>query len=310
MPARRRRSPSGSAACASRITIRGCSAPGVIVGLAILAKLNGVVLVPGLALVVLFRAAQSETETRWKRGQRLALGASAALILVCGWWFARNLWEYGDPSGSRDAIRFYAARFEALDPGRLADWSRFLRNTWESFWGRFGWMMFGLPVWIYPPIGLATLLLVSLSAMAAARRLARGPVSRPVWQMIGVMTVVAAGLTVSYIRFSFTVAFQAQGRYLFTVLLPIALVLTGGLHALAKGQKPRLRLVLLVAPFVCLAGLNVIGLLKVVQAARLAKPAHPIVTDAPRPQWVTPEASSRPVLPRPSGGSRVPGTGT
>ncbi|HUS14551.1 MAG TPA: glycosyltransferase family 39 protein, partial [Chloroflexia bacterium] len=69
---------------------------GAVVGLAILAKSSALVLVPGLALVWLFRSwngphGPTVRAAALNRAARLAAGAAGATLAVCGWWFLRNL---------------------------------------------------------------------------------------------------------------------------------------------------------------------------------------------------------------------------
>jgi hypothetical protein len=175
---------------------------GAVVGLAVLAKLTAVALIPGLALVVLFRAFQPEyrvsrpsswiTEYRvestgatmlrtqhsllgtrysvlFLRGARMAAGAGSAALLVCGWWLVRNLNVYGDLTGTAAVNKFYNITLQppGFSLATPAQQSAFIESTWKSFWGFFGWQTIPLPAPFYSQAGLFTLVLFGLTGLAA-----------------------------------------------------------------------------------------------------------------------------------------------
>ncbi|WZP00032.1 DUF2142 domain-containing protein [Isosphaeraceae bacterium EP7] len=234
---------------------------GAAVGLALLAKLNAVALVPGLLLLVLFQAwPGAEGLARVGRIARLAAWTGAGLLAISGWWFVRNFIVYdGDPTGSRDAIRFYQANFKPLNVWSRDDWALLRAMSWESFWGRFGWLTIRLPDWRYVEARLASVLLLVLSAWAILRR----------WRALDgvqvragiILATVFATLLASYLQFNFSVAFQSQSRYLFPAILPLALALTGGLATLPPTPNGRRWAVGLL--LVWMASLNLSGLWKV-----------------------------------------------
>ncbi len=250
---------------------------GLVVGLTVLTKLTAVALLPGLAMIVLFRAFQveqlehpGESSSAWKarlpqlrRGIRMGAGAFLTVAAVSGWWFLRNIIVYGDPSGSRDAIRFYTGRFSLLDlrvPGDLRD---FVLVTLQSALGRFSWMNRPLPSAYYSQaiIIAAALLICALFALLAAsrrRRVLSQSVPAYVWQSFAALLPVAAVIVGGYLQFSLKVAWQPQARYLFPLILPAALALTGGLYALPV--RTTLKVTAFGGLFVWLALVNFVGL--------------------------------------------------
>ena len=77
-----------------------------MLGLALLAKLTAVVPIPGLALVILFRMFQIRLGKlglgKWlKRSGSMIAGVTVGALLVSGWWFVRNVFVYGEPSGTK-----------------------------------------------------------------------------------------------------------------------------------------------------------------------------------------------------------------
>jgi 4-amino-4-deoxy-L-arabinose transferase-like glycosyltransferase len=244
---------------------------GALLGLAVLAKLTAVALGPGIALVILFRAFQAAPSAspwgeRLLRGLGMSAGAIGATLLVCGWWLLRNMLIYGEPSGSRDALRSYAEWNAKLIPD--VNFDLFLRLTWESLWGLFGGMSIRMPALLYDLSGYLALALVTLGVVAllsivlksvGERTARRAPTRIPAyaWQAVVAMLAVAATLTAGYVRFNLTVGFQPQARYFF-MLLPLSMLFTGGIYALAKGR--RLKALALSIPLLWLAFLNVVGL--------------------------------------------------
>ncbi len=213
---------------------------GAVLGLCILAKLTTVALAPALGLVWLFRVFQAAPTGRARLGQgvRMAVGAAGGVVAVCGWWLVRNMLVYGEPSGTTDSLRVFRAAFSKVD---MANPTEFYLSTWESTWGRFGWMDISLPGDAYEQARRVTFVLLLLSGLAGLGIIVRAVVRRRgvptfAWQAGLVMAVAVVGVIIGYFQFNTTVAFQAQGRYLFPVLLPAALLFTGGLYALLPGR--------------------------------------------------------------------------
>lgn len=157
-----------------------------------------------------------------------------AALLLAGPWLVRNITIYGwaDPLG--------LARHNAVVVGqpRTAEWlaqygygglaAQFLRTTFQSFWGQFGWM--GVPM--HPPVYLALAILSVLLGVGFLawwldrRRLRLTPLQR----RGAVLLTLSASLTVlSYLWYNLTFV-QHQGRYLFPALVPLALAGALGLE--------------------------------------------------------------------------------
>lgn len=224
---------------------------GAVLGLALLSKLTAVALIPGMALVILFRIsnenAGSGRGVHLKRALPLVAGAAASTFAVCGWWLVRNVFVYGEPTGSSAALKFYAITFPHFDLSSQSSVSWFLYGSWTSAWGRFGWMDFQMPDEFYTQALVITSALVSLSILfgikATRRRFQTGArksgVPAYMWQAVAIMGVVVVSLMVGYLQFNLSVALQPQGRYFFTALLPMAMLFTGGLYALASLPAPK-----------------------------------------------------------------------
>ena len=116
---------------------------GVLYGLALLSKFNLA------AIIVVIEAAV--TWVAWRRGQwRQWLVVNLLIVgvagLLAGWWFARNVILYGEPTGVERLTELWGVR----DP-RDSFWLAVseLPYAWTSLWGRFGYGQIPLPVWFY-----------------------------------------------------------------------------------------------------------------------------------------------------------------
>jgi tetratricopeptide (TPR) repeat protein len=79
-------------------TRRGDALAGVLAGLALLAKFSGLLALAAIAATLALRALREESRGRGlaRATRRSALLCGCAL-LVCGPYYARNVWEFGDP---------------------------------------------------------------------------------------------------------------------------------------------------------------------------------------------------------------------
>ncbi len=249
---------------------------GAAVGLAVMSSLSAALLLPGLGLVVLFRAFQvgqgrAIRGPRLGRAVRMSLGAGAVLLLICLPWVVHNLLVYGEPTGTAGVLQYARATYPLYNLSLPRVQQDFVRQTWESFWGWFGWRDAPLPVEFYQQAVWGAVVLLALSGLAGlswllyARRTHRR-LPAYAWQAGLLLALVVVELCVSYVQFSLNVAYQAQGRLFFPALLPLALVFTGGLQAIPPGRVPKI--VALSIPLLWLAAMNAVGLL-VIQHAPL-----------------------------------------
>lgn len=190
-----------------------------------------------------------------------------ALLLGLLWW-GRNVSVYGP----LDVIAKEAHDAVVVGQPRTAEWiaqyglggtvGRFLRTTFNSFWGQFGWMAAPLPAWMYGPLAATTLAAVAgLVAMTADdRRTTAAKMTSDELRMTNddeTLTVRQSSPVIPYsdssqrsaaggrlpvlvlcLTFLLTIALhifynltfvQHQGRYLYPALIPIAVGFTAGL---------------------------------------------------------------------------------
>jgi 4-amino-4-deoxy-L-arabinose transferase-like glycosyltransferase len=240
------------AAAAFCVWIRGLRHPefdphlfraGAMIGLAFLSKLTAGVLMPGFLLLVIFRMFQVSPSVagyrNWlQRCLHIATGATLGLILVSGWWFVRNIFVYGEPSGTALEVRMVSGEFIKADFSKPQTASDLVRYTLESLWGRFGWNDITLPQGVYHFCNITALVLLCLSVLAGIGVLGLWITRRRRPNLVACqafLIFLAIGLTllVGYIQYNAKIAYQPQARYFFIILLPGALLLTGGLYAFA-----------------------------------------------------------------------------
>ncbi|HMA36245.1 MAG TPA: DUF2142 domain-containing protein [Chloroflexia bacterium] len=241
---------------------------GALLGLGVLTKFSALTLVPGLGLVFLFHVFQGAPgrgawRAKLQRALRMAAGGTGAALAICGWWLVRNALLYGDPTNLQSLMRFNTGKLAVLDfhDPRVVD--NFVQSTWQSFWGVFGWLDILMPPEFYAQVLVISQVLTGFAGIALVIRLVRHLVGRPritsfAWQAAAILGVTTGTVLYSDVQFSMTVAFQAQGRYLFFLLLPGALVFTGGLYGLVPGRP--LKIVALSLPLLWLAAMNAVAL--------------------------------------------------
>jgi hypothetical protein len=208
---------------------------GGTVAAAVAVKRIALVLVPtALLAIVLWRATRSRRPVAAAVVWTSLLGA--AILLAASWWFSsgvdslpeswrNNLGQYffNDP-GQVSRIVDYARLPEVR--GVMAD---YVARVHHGFWGSYGWALLDYPRWLYAVVAVAG----AVAAVGVARRLAARSTPGP--QRAGLLVYAAAvGLTVAaavafflgYLDLPYPV--PPQGRYLFLVAVPVAVLLTSG----------------------------------------------------------------------------------
>lgn len=217
---------------------------GVLLGLALISKLSALLLAPLLAWAF----------WRMSGAHRRPLLSYVALsggivLLLAGWWYARNWWLYGDPLGlAVFRAEFTTAAFDWRDP---AAW---LAAGWQllrSFWAYFGWLSLAPPAW-------TTWFYVALTALGLSgllRRPALWPGFRPDRPAFALLLLPL--LALAWIcAFAFAAGLVAwQGRLVFPALPALGILIARGL--LAWGEDARRTLPLLLVPLAALLALAI-----------------------------------------------------
>ena len=198
----------------------------LLVGLTILTKATGILLIPITLLGVIIIARQQSG--RWAPALGMATLALLATLLMSGWWLVRNYLLYGDPLLQRTFLEVFAGTAKAQDfinqgmtwgqyAQLVADW------TFRSFWFAYGMpetARTGLPNFLPDSVYLGLSALTLGAVMGFVLRL-REPL--PLWVRVWLLL---AGLCLVLTLVSFVlfvrVFFQTQGRYFYPALLPIS----------------------------------------------------------------------------------------
>jgi 4-amino-4-deoxy-L-arabinose transferase-like glycosyltransferase len=215
---------------------------GVLVGLGLLTKLALAIFVPLVLGVVVARS------SRPVRQCALVLAAAALVVLP---WLVHQVTTYGwsDPlaTSRHAAVVLDQPRFPGLSLDYLG---RFLTTSFHSFWAQFGWMGVVAPDRLYLAYGL--LVLTAVSGLVLQRRLFREPAWLLVLATVGAALLAFIGYNLAFEQF--------QGRYLFTALVPIALLLVVGWAAWLPRRATAWGVTLV---GILLLGLNAYALLRV-----------------------------------------------
>lgn len=227
---------------------------GASAGLAALAKLSGLMLLPLVGLVVAWLALRRRSPARLLCWSAITFGVA---FLVAGWWYVRNWLLYGDPTLLTQHVAIVRGRpypVTLLDV-LLAE-SQGLR--W-SFWGVFGGFDVVASPLVYRLYDLLTLLAVAGFGLAVARwvrgRQAGNPVAGPTGPDAPPAAILALWcvlLFASLLRWTLT-TMASQGRLLFPAISAICLGLVFGWQSLAPRLSPRLLLAGVGAPLLLLA---------------------------------------------------------
>ncbi len=223
-------------------TVRRALGIGALLGLAILTKMQSYVAL-ALAVLALYHAATEGTFSprRLTRRHLRMGGAMLGVAALCALpWLARNATVYG--LGDPLALGRHALVVEGqptsgeyiAEHGIVALGTAFVRTTFRSFWGQFGWMGVLLDERIYLALAVVTALVAAGFLLYLTRRTrpadpAAGgpPAPTPIAAWLGVAWVAVTCL--GYLWWN-TQYLQHQGRYLFPALLPIGVGFVLGLR--------------------------------------------------------------------------------
>lgn len=216
-------------------TVRHALAIGSVIGAALLTKVTAVLLIPvTLVALVLF----------WRSGERRITVVSGAVViamaaaLVSGWWFARNIVLYHELipfSAFRQSFEGTAKASDVVG-GRLGihvdGWMGYVmlvsQWTFQSFFAVYSTQLGsrnGAPAFLAPQLyrlaALVTLTsVVGVAALPRAEGLTLGRAQK--------YSAIVLALTLALISASFAMFaaryFQAQGRYFYPAMLPIAVL--------------------------------------------------------------------------------------
>lgn len=280
-------------AIADGVTLRHAIAFGVLIGLASLTKVSGLVLMPlaGLMLIAphiaphpgLARASSTVHRAVHGEIQRAAQYAAAlalAWLLIAGWWYARNLVLYGEPTGT--AMMALVAHPRTITPWQALSEFEGLRMSYLAMFGHFN-----VPADDIVYVAFDVLLVlggVGLIAHVVRRQRAMHPMQR---LLVGALAAYALLTFAAVVRWTMMTP-ASQGRLLFPSIAAIATLTAIGLCHL-KDRRVEIG-GRLIAPFNRLSVLAAGGLITVAAVApfRYIIPAYTPPYIAALPADMTP----------------------
>lgn len=215
---------------------------GLLLGAAALTKLSGLVawpIVAALLAVPGWHTLQTPVKTadprRFWRTQLAGLLRQWFVVfgiamLVCGWWYVRNVLLYGELFGTNTMVAIAGPRTIGLVELIVEEWYGFFL----SFWAVFGVFTILAPEWVYRAVSALTVaaLLGGVWALGASFR--SGDWRRPTpARMIGILLTVMAALTLAALIRWTQQTYASQGRLMFGAIAPLALALAYGWWSLA-----------------------------------------------------------------------------
>jgi 4-amino-4-deoxy-L-arabinose transferase-like glycosyltransferase len=214
---------------------------GALWGLAALSKLSGAA-IGAVVLVGLLMMAHRRRS--WSTLAAGGLFTAAGVMIVAGWWFARNWKLYGDPLAWAPLL---AANKELLRP-ELLDWPNALRDATflqRSYWGIFGHGVLAPGLFYLFADALVALAVAGLALRVIRFRRSRpiGLMSRPVGMasygtlLLLLWLILVFALLLRWIRL---LQFTNQGRLLFPAAGSVAVLLTIGLAQFPRARSLRL----------------------------------------------------------------------
>jgi len=262
----------------------------VTIGLCLWTKVTAYLAVP-IAAWALLRRPASEEGPGWGRGRALIVPAVAAFLLGLPWW-VHNLQVYGGLDFLGLQRHNAVVIVSQITP---AEWIQqhglgsllayLLQTTFQSFWGQFGWMSVTFDKRVYIALLIDTLVSAALFMLwwlhgQSAKRRLQGEMTtksgasvyspylvltQSQSRQLTTLALLALLTLLSFIWYNLQFV-QAQGRYLYSALIPISLAFALGWGFILSRREAVARwtwLVLLVA----LAALDVYALLRVILPA-------------------------------------------
>jgi 4-amino-4-deoxy-L-arabinose transferase-like glycosyltransferase len=209
---------------------------GLLVGLGMLTKQNGLLLLPLGLLAIAWQQGRQGSVLSW-RGKTLMDGAAflGLAFAVGGWWYVRNAILYHDPLGLEPhfAIKEPMAHFGLQELLMIA----------RGYWAAFGWAPILVEPWMYVAAGVVVLVAVAGMVVALGGSLREAsPVTKRGLALLGLAFLLNLAALVRW-----TINTSAPiGRLLFITLPVVGVLIAWGLSQWARWSVVRWGLGLLV----------------------------------------------------------------
>ncbi len=231
---------------------------GLLLGFLLLVKTT--VYAPALLALLAFHLLRAWPEGgragRWREEAASFLGELVLGLILAFPFFLHNLRAYGWPDilGWQRHARVVVGQMTTAEyiaqHGWSAYWHRAVTWTFRSFWGQFGWMGVLMDARVYKVLTYWTALLFGGIGVFLVhgcrprferlilRRASTAAECLDPYQhnALGLLSAAAVGTWVAYLGYNLTFL-QHQGRYLFTGLVPLALIALPGVWILLDQDK-------------------------------------------------------------------------
>jgi hypothetical protein len=215
---------------------------GILLGLGLLAKLGGLILIPLAGFALLIREFRRRSHLKFDIGDLIVDGCVVfgVAALVSGWWYVRNVALYGDPLGWSVWLSDIGVRTPTPAVWQLVPE---LPTLFRSYWADLpGFPLNGAVFVVLAAVvlvalaGIVKLLAPNLRLLTCNLQSSASNLEFNIWDLlIAVLwfAVVMAGV----LRYMQTTP-AAQGRLLFPALVPISLLMVWGLSAWIRPWLP------------------------------------------------------------------------
>ena len=195
---------------------------GVVYGLALLSKLNGLALAaPWIAALALYSFRQKTFKYLFARFFIVFFVA----LLVSGLWYIRNYVVYGDPFALEIVLQVWGQR--GIDEMSLARLSSDIGFAFMNFWGRFGYGQVPMPLGFY----LIFLFLLVFSFIGHLVHIVHPGLKR-LWEERGghwfVLGFASLGFTAAMLYYLVRNPTGGNGRYLYPAMPAFSALLVAG----------------------------------------------------------------------------------
>lgn len=218
----------------------------VVLGLAALTKLSGLTLLPvtGAALAV-----HAHRTGGWRRTLATGLGMAAGMLLIAGWWYARNLRLYGELTGLHTMVAIAGPR-EDVSVRALV---RELPGFFAAYWAFFGAASILADPLAYRFFGAISLAAVAGLAVWLYRQVRAG--EREGLLLPGFLALQVAVTLVALLRWTL-LTYGSQGRLLFPVIGAISGLMALGLLTWLPNRLHPVATALVGAPLLLVAAIS------------------------------------------------------
>ena len=206
---------------------------GIVLGLALLAKMSGLNLLVLTAGVFILHAIVTH---RWRSTFGLLFVTLLVAAVIGGWWYVRNGLLYGDVTAFGPFLSIVGERPTPLS---LSNFGKEMEGLRISLLALFGWFNIPVAEWIYLVWDLFLLAAAAGLLLGLWRRLRKNPDHRQFFRQHLSMLVLLTWLgllTISLIRWT-AMTPGTQGRLLFPAIAPLAIFLMLGWSEWLPGRR-------------------------------------------------------------------------